>query len=394
MAKKFLFLLMFMLLLTACDLSHTVPSPEPAQSVAVDNHEAELDDLPTQNNTEQPKIALLLIENTIESDVKNDLSKSAVEEYALVEGHMYEIYTASENTAEACFSVAEKAVSEGADIVVAMGQTFAEAVFVLQNEYSNIQFLLFDGIPEGFETDAEDSEQDESDRTFLTADNTSTINYAYDEAGYLAGFAAVTNGYEKLFFLGDESVSYIEDYGFGFVHGANDAAAKLGKVVEVGYAMVDDTVSNEDLSNYVSSLYEEGTEVVFSPGGRTETIVCEVIEKGEGAGGYIGVKPKSAITTIIFDTEMAVKQMLEAFSNRTFPGGQNLVLDVASGGVRLTFEGEAFGEYDKAAYDAVCEELASGEILIHSPLEYDSPGDILLINVEVTETELFIDIND
>ena len=52
------------------------------------------------------------------------------------------------------------------------------------------------------------------------AENTALITYKEEQAGYLAGYAAVYDGYKELGFLGGMAVPAVIRYGYGFVQGA------------------------------------------------------------------------------------------------------------------------------------------------------------------------------
>lgn len=54
--------------------------------------------------------------------------------------------------------------------------------------------------------------------------NLTSFIYQEELPGYMAGYAAVKEGYTKLGFLGGMAVPAVVRYGYGFVQGANDAA--------------------------------------------------------------------------------------------------------------------------------------------------------------------------
>ena len=57
-----------------------------------------------------------------------------------------------------------------------------------------------------------------------------------DQAGFLAGYAAVKDGYTKLGFMGGMAVPAVIRFGYGFVQGAEFAAEEDGVTgVEVMY---------------------------------------------------------------------------------------------------------------------------------------------------------------
>ena len=65
--------------------------------------------------------------------------------------------------------------------------------------------------------------------------NTVEVTFASEQAGYLAGYAAVKEGMSSLGYLGDSKVPLAMDYGYGFLQGADKAAGELGRSVNVAY---------------------------------------------------------------------------------------------------------------------------------------------------------------
>ena len=68
-----------------------------------------------------------------------------------------------------------------------------------------MHFILIDGQPHS----ADYSE-------FRTNANVASILYAEEEAGYLAGYAAVKEGFTKLGFMGGMAVPAVIRFGYGF----------------------------------------------------------------------------------------------------------------------------------------------------------------------------------
>ena len=74
----------------------------------------------------------------------------------------------------------EQAVKAGANVIVTPGFLFEEPIYIVQEQYPDVTFVLIDGNPHN---------ADYSD--FKTADNTVGILFAEEQVGYLAGYAAV-----------------------------------------------------------------------------------------------------------------------------------------------------------------------------------------------------------
>ena len=83
----------------------------------------------------------------------------------------------------------ELAIEGGAKIIVAPGFRFTEAMYVAQDTWPDLKFVLLDGVPS-------------SNGDTKIGENTVGIQYAEEQAGFLAGYAAVVEGYKKLGFMG------------------------------------------------------------------------------------------------------------------------------------------------------------------------------------------------
>ena len=60
-------------------------------------------------------------------------------------------------------------------------------------------------------------------------------SFEEEQAGYLAGYAAVKDGYTSLGFLGGIAVPAVIRFGYGYVQGINAAAEEDGVDVNVKY---------------------------------------------------------------------------------------------------------------------------------------------------------------
>ena len=104
----------------------------------------------------------------------------------------------------------------GAKTIVCPGFLFEEPIYNVQSKYPDVHFILVDGEPH------------DADYNYETAANTMPILYQEDQAGFLAGYAAVKDGYTKLGFMGGMALPAVIRYGYGFLAGANYAAEEMG----------------------------------------------------------------------------------------------------------------------------------------------------------------------
>ena len=197
---------------------------------------------------------------------------------------------AGDSTADRVAMV-EKAVDEGYNVIVMPGFAFAGTIAAVQDEYPDVKFIALDvseyDITSAFyKTDADGNPTDElldPDNEPHISDNVYSAVYKEELCGYMAGYAAVMLGYEKLGFLGGMAVPAVQRYGYGFVQGCDAAAAKLEKTVSMKYAYGNQFFGDADITAAMDTWYADGTQVVFACGGGIFTSAVDAAKKVDGA---------------------------------------------------------------------------------------------------------------
>ncbi|HKM29111.1 MAG TPA: BMP family ABC transporter substrate-binding protein [Anaerovoracaceae bacterium] len=175
-----------------------------------------------------------------------------------------ENWTPAEDTTEARMANVKDAVDKGATAIVCAGKMYAEALCMAAEEYPSVYFIGIDI-----------AEDDILDYVDAVPSNVTTIVFREEQAGYLAGYAAAKEGFNKLGFLGGDDIAPVERYGSGFLQGVNDAAVELGKEVEVRYTYAGQFHGDKKLTKEMEGWYEDGTQIVFACGGGIYTSVLE-----------------------------------------------------------------------------------------------------------------------
>lgn len=205
------------------------------------------------------EIALVTDVGNIDDKSFNEGAWTGVKQFAEDKGVTYAYYRPSEDSTEARVETMKDAIAKGAKTIVCPGYLFEDAVYEMQSAYPDVNFLLLDGEPHTPDY-----------ATYETTSNTHCILYKEEQAGYLAGYAAVMEGYTKLGFLGGMAVPAVVRYGYGYVQGADAAAKELGLSqgdVTMKYWYSGVFAPSDDIKTKMDGWYTEGTEVVFSCGG-------------------------------------------------------------------------------------------------------------------------------
>ncbi len=304
------------------------------------------------------EIAMITDIGSIDDKSFNQGTWEGVVAYAEANDITHKYYKPTEQSTDAYLAAIQLAVEGGAEVIVTPGFLFEEPIYLAQDLYEDVMFVLIDGNPHN------------ADYTeFRTNDNTVGIVFAEEQSGYLAGYAAVKDGYTKLGFMGGMAVPAVVRFGYGFVQGAEAAAAELSIAsIDVKYHYTGNFDATPEAQTLAASWYAEGTEVIFGCGG---SVGNSVMSAAEAAGTkVIGVdvdqsaESDTVITSAMKGLAAAVQTVLGDYYDGNFPGGEALVYAADMDGVQLPMETSKFATFSQADYDAVYGKLAAGEIVL------------------------------
>ena len=317
---------------------------------------------------ESYEIAMITDIGTIDDKSFNQSTWEAVKAYAEANGKTYNYYQPTAQSTEIYLERIDQAVTDGAKVIVTPGYMFEEPIFIAQDKYPDVNFVLIDGNPHS----ADYSE-------FRTEKNVVGMVFAEEQSAFLAGYAAVKDGYTKLGFMGGMAVPAVVRFGYGFVQGADYAAKELGLTdVSVNYYYTGGFAATPEAQAMASSWYNDGVQVIFGCGG---AVGNSVMAAAEATGNkVIGVdkdqsgESPTVITSAMKDISYGVTTTLTAFFDGKFPGGEAWVLGADTHSVQLPMATSKFQKFNQADYDAIYAKLASGEVspqkdVVQSPVE-------------------------
>ena len=218
------------------------------------------------------KVALVTDVGTIDDESFNQACWQGVEAWCKANNIEYTYYQPTEDSTDARVLSVAQAVNEGANVVVMPGYLFGATVLTVQDEFPDVYFIAVD-------VAAGDLTLDNS--TFYDPSaNVACMTFSEEQAGFLAGYAAVKEGYTKLGFLGGMAVPAVQRYGYGFVQGVDAAAAELGLTdVKLNYIYGGQFFGDADITAVMDTWYAGGTEVVFACGGGIYTSAVDAAKK-------------------------------------------------------------------------------------------------------------------
>ena len=324
----------------------------------------------------EAELALITDANSIDDRGFNQFSWEGLKQYAEENGKTYTYYTPIDQSTQSYLSAIEGAVNNGAKLIVTPGFLFGEAIYKAQTMYPDVHFVLVDATPT-------------LDDDTVIADNTCSIFFAEEQSGFLAGYAAVKEGYRKLGFFGALAVPAVVRYGYGFVDGAEYAAKELGLEagsIEMKYTYTGAFGNSPDFQAKAAAWYQSGTECIFGCGGPDN-----VFAACEATGGdcvSIGVDTDmSQITETCLTSAMkmlvpAVYGAIKAYYNDTFPGGTSETLTINDDAVGLPMETSRFKNFTQADYDAIVEVLKADKDGVTSSIRRDVDADGNTVTIE------------
>lgn len=263
----------------------------------------------------------------------------------------------------------DDAVTAGAKVVVTPGYLFEVPVYQAQTKYPKVKFILLDGAPH------------DTDYNYKTEKNVASVKYAEEQSGYLAGYAAVKDGYKKLGFMGGMALPAVQAYGYGFLQGAEAAAKELNLAdgsVSVLYHYTGDFAETDTNKAFTKTMYQEGTEIIFACGGSVgKSVMAAATEAGKKVIG-VDVDQRydsdTVVTSAMKGLGASVIQVLESvYKDNKWDtyAGTTTVFNAANNGIGLptTVIGDAngnafdrFKSFDKAAYDTVYATLSNDSV--------------------------------
>ncbi len=330
------------------------------------------------SSSDQPVDVVLVTDfGTIDDNSYNQGAWDGVKQYAEEAGLKYEYYQPEDNDPDSIMAQIKRAVSNDARLIVCPGAMMEVPVYKAMKKYDDTSFILVDGIPH-------DEENKETD----IADNVSCITFAEEEAGFLAGYAAVRDGYKGLGFVGGMPVDPVIRFGYGFVQGADYAAIEMGVNVRIRYTYTNTFAEDPSIEELAGAWFDDDTEVIFACGGQ---VGQSVIRAAENHGGkVIGVdvdessESETVITSAMKGIKTAVYDDVKAFFEGNFAGGMATNKTAKTNGVCLPMDTSRFEKFDQESYDAVFSHLVDGMIVPYKETNVATCEELTLINTEVT----------
>ena len=340
----------------------------------------------TEPETTEPEYSVAMVTDygDITDQSFNQTTYEACKAFSEANGLQFNYYKPASDSDEDRITAIETAIDEGYNVIVMPGYAFANAIKATVGENPDVTFIALD-VGEGDFGD------------FQLPENAYSAVYQEELCGYMAGYAAVKLGYKKLGFLGGMAVPAVVRYGYGFVQGADAAAAELGLTdVECKYAYGNQFFGDADITAAMDVWYNAGTEVVFACGGGIFTSAAEAAAKV--GGKVIGVDVDQAaiidggygegmtVTSAMKGLAATVDTLLGKVLDGSFQGGQienlGLVSDVpAENYVQIAPSTQFADSFTEADYAALVADMHAGKITVSNDITVAAADNATVIAV-------------
>ncbi|MDO4188602.1 MAG: BMP family ABC transporter substrate-binding protein [Lachnospiraceae bacterium] len=322
------------------------------------------------------EVALITDGGTVEDAAYNEGCYLGLKNYCDSNNKKYNFYIPEYGTTESYMISIDKAITDGAKVVVCPSYMLEEAVYNSASKYPKVNFILVDGMPH----DAEYTD-------VTIAENVVPITFSEEEAGFLAGYAAVRDGYKRLGFLGGMAEDSVIKYGYGFVQGADYAGIELGQKVYIAYTYTGKFSEDQEVQDMAAIFYDYSVEAIFACAGASGNSVMNAAEEKSGAVIGADYDHSYESPTIVFSTvknlEKSVYDVLDDYYKDNFNGGVERHYTAAEDGVLLTMDDAKFNNFSEIEYNAILSELKSKEIVPYGNTDIGTTAELNLVNTEI-----------
>lgn len=362
--------LVLSLSLVACGSTGTTPSGSTNDSSTQEPSGTTnpADDIPDTMTSSDGKYQVAFVTDVGQLKDKsfNQGTFDGVKLYANANGLSYKYYqpaNGSEATDDDRYDAMKAAVEGGAEVVVCAGYLQEAALKRAATDFPDTPFVFIDGYPL-------------TDDAGNTLTNVAGISFQEEQAGYLAGYAAVKDGFTKLGFSGGGGGTNDAccRFGYGYVQGANAAASEMDVTVDMNYSWEYGATfsASTELQTMISGWYSNGTEIVFACGGAMFQSIAAAASANDKY--VIGVdvdqsgESDHVVTSAMKGLSDAVQWAVGHVYDGTFSeiGGTGTSLGVKDSAVALPTAADSwrFETFTVEEYEALYQQMLDGTLVV------------------------------
>ena len=356
-----MFLLLFAITLIACDdktLKTEVKTP--VKTGETEDPVYNYDAIPDTMTASTYEIAFVTDIGQLKDKSFNQGTWEGVKRFAHENGKSYKYYqpaNANNATDDDRYNAMLAAVNGGAKIVVCAGFMQFDALDRVSTLHPEVKFVFVDGWNFGKE-------------------NVTAIIFQEEQAGYLAGYGAVIDGYTKLGFSGGGGGTNpaCQRFGYGYIQGASAAAKELNVNVEMKYSWLHGASfsASPELQTMIEGWYSTGTQIVFACGGSMCNSIFSAASANRGKVIGVDVDQSAESPTVITSAmkglrEGTIHALTQFYNNKWSEIADKLVnLGAKDNAVGLptTASSWGFNKFTVKQYNELFAKLQNGTVVV------------------------------
>lgn len=296
-------------------------------------------------------------------------------------GYAAQSFTYDAGNVEAAQAALQEAAQSGAALIVCRGEEMARALFQVQANYPGVQYLLFDAEP-----------HNEDYTVYTTESSVHCVLFQEEQAGYLAGYASVTEGYTTLGFVGNDEVPDVVRYCTGFLQGAEEAAEQQGEEVTLKVWYTGNIEDNDLVTSRLIEWYNNGTGLILANGGN---LVQDTVDAANQTGGraFATDWDQNALGERVLGSAVkcyngAVQRQLYAFFSGNGVWGQDAAgqtekIGFTDGSVALAGSTWRFNHFSQRDYENLYEQLRNSDLKVEAYADMDTLPDTPSVTLEI-----------
>lgn len=332
----------------------------------------------------QYEIALVTDAGNVNDKSFNQGAWNGINKYAKKDKKTFKFYKPKDKSTDSFINTLDLAVSiNKADIIISAGFLFEGAIYDAQYKYKDTSFVLLDASP-----------RDPKTKQVKVEKNTYSIYYLEEQAGFLAGYASVKEGFRNLGFAGGIAVPNVINFLYGYIQGVDYAAKEIGLKkgeVNIKYTYFGNFMATPENQTLASAWYRSGIEVIFACGGASAFSVMAAAEQNNGY--VIGVdvdqsgESKTVITSAVKDFEVSVYNTLSDYYKGNFKGGTIARLGLKENAVGLKCDYKRFKKFNKNDYDKIVNMIIEDKIIVKSYIDIADKKNFNIANTDLVNVE-------
>ncbi len=331
------------------------------------DYDAISDNMTSQNG--KYEIAFVTDVGQLKDKSFNQGTWEGLKRYAYDNGKSYKYYqpAGGDNaTDEDRYDAMKAAADAGAEVVVCAGFLQGTALQRAAREMKDTKFIFIDGwVLKG--------------ENGNPLENVAAVDYNEEQSGYLAGYAAVKEGYTKLGFSGGGGGTNAAccRFGYGYIQGAQDAAEEENITVDMNYSWEYGSSfgASAELQTMINGWYSKGTQVVFVCGGAMCQSVFAAASANEGAVIGVDIDQSTESDTVITSATKGIRESVEYTLDKVYSdswediGGVQTTLGAKDDAVSLPVKTWKMENFTVEEYEELFEKLKDGTVEVDRDYE-------------------------